>query len=329
VFRALILTTAMTACGRIGFDVNADGVGAPAPPSCSDLPATCGPNGNTSCCDSPLVPAGMFKRSYDVAVDGLFSDPSSPATVSSFRLDRYVITVGRFRQFVEMAGGTQSNPPAAGSGAHPKISGSGWDPSWNASLVVDALALRAALACNVLQTWTDMPAGNENRPMNCINWYEAMAFCIWDGGFLPTEAEWNYVATGGDEQRAYPWSTPAGSTTIDNSHASYNDGTDCVGDGLPGCMQTDLVPVGSKPAGDGRWGQADLAGNVFEWTLDYYATPYAVPCDDCANLAGVDRIARGGAFSYPASCVRTASRFCNMPHPPTNRVEVVGARCAR
>lgn len=134
----------------------------------------------------------------------------------------------------------------------------------------DTVELVTWVKCNsTTQTWTDTPAGNEHRPMNCVSWYEAMAFCVWDGGYLPTEAEWNYAAAGGDQQRVYPWSSPAGSLTpVDGSHASYWDGTNCVGDGAAGCAVTDLVAVGTKPLGDGRCGQSDLAGNVAEWVLD-------------------------------------------------------------
>ena len=135
-------------------------------------------------------------------------------------------------------------------------------------------------------TWTDLPAADENRPINCLSWYEAMAFCAWDGGYLPTEAEWNYAAAGGDQQRAYPWSSPASAVALDGTHASYRDATNnCVGDGMPGCAVTDLAVVGSKPAGVGRWGQVDLAGNVYEWTRDWFDANYPVPCMDCANLA--------------------------------------------
>jgi formylglycine-generating enzyme len=179
------------------------------------------------------------------------------------------------------------------------------------------------LKCDsTFQTWTDTPAANEQRPMNCITWYEAMAFCLWDGGYLPTEAEWNYAAAGGDEQRAYPWSSPANSLTLDGAYASYN----CIGDGTSGCAVTDLVVVGTKPLGDGRWGQSDLAGNVWEWTLDWY-TPYVNPCIDCASLTGTTyRVYRGGSCGHAATYLRAGLRNRNSP---AVRYNDIGVRCAR
>lgn len=233
--------------------------GAPQALSCVHLAATCGAVGNDNCCNSPKVPGGSYDRSYDIAGDSVSGNTNSPATVSDFRLDKYLVTVGRFRVFVAAGMGTQMKPPGQGEGAHSKVANSGWNVSWNANLVTTTADLIAALQCDSrYQTWTDLPAANEHRPINCITWYEAMAFCAWDQGHLPTEAEWNYAAAGGDDQRAYPWSNPASSTLIDGSHVSYNDGANCVGDGAAGCAVTDLVPVGSKPLGDGRWGQSDL-----------------------------------------------------------------------
>ncbi|HSR98490.1 MAG TPA: formylglycine-generating enzyme family protein [Kofleriaceae bacterium] len=251
---------------------------------------------------------------------------NAPATISGFRLDRFETTVGRFRAFASAGLGTQANPPAASAGAHPSLPGSGWDSTWNASLTANLAALIAALKCDSLRTWTDSPGVNENRPINCVTWYEAMAFCIWDGGYLPTEAEWNYAAAGGNEQRAYPWSMPAGSRSIDGAHASYLNGTDCIGDGMPGCTVFDLVEAGAKPLGDGKWGHSELAGNVVEWSLDLLDT-YPASCTDCANLTiGSSRVTRGGAFDNGPDDARSAFRI---GAPPQARSSTLGFRCAR
>ena len=91
-------------------------------------------------------------------------------------------------------------------------------------------------------TWTaSSTGGQENLPINCVNWYEAYAFCIWDGGFLPSEAEWEYAAAGGSEQRQYPWGTTAPGTM--NQYAIY--GSYYTGN------STGLAPVGTAAAGRG------------------------------------------------------------------------------
>jgi formylglycine-generating enzyme required for sulfatase activity len=314
-----------------------DGSGADAPTSnivsCMGLARTCGVNRGDDCCNSPVVPgdfpAESYFRSYDFAGDSNSGDVSAPASVSDFRLDKYEVTVGRFRAFVHAGTGTQANPPVSGAGAHLGIVGSGWDASWNNNLPATADAFAARLKCDsTFQTWTDTAADNEDRPINCVSWYEAMAFCVWDSGYLPTEAEWNYAAAGGSEQRAYPWSKPAGALTLDASHASYEVGSNCVGDGLPGCAITDLLVVGSKPAGDGRWGQSDLAGNVVELLLDWNGA-YPTPCTNCANLIPADfRVFRGGGFKDTAANLRTGMRDF-FDAFPASRAALFGVRCAR
>jgi sulfatase modifying factor 1 len=299
-------------------------------------PANCGPNANANCCASSIVPGNaagatnagmMFYRGYDVATDN-HNDMSFPATVSDFRLDTYEVTVGRFRAFVEAGMGTQANAPAAGAGAHAKILASGWDAGWNGGLSANTTTLKANLKCQAThQTWTDSPGSNENLPMTCTTWYEAFAFCIWDGGYLPTEVEWNYAASGGSEQRAYPWSSPASSTTIDCSFANYyvNNpaGTYCV-NGTTGALNR----VGSEsPKGDGRFGQSDLAGNVYEWNLDSYNSSYPATCNDCADLtSNQSRVYNGGSLHNFDIFQRTSRRNGNGPEA---RATGVGVRCAR
>jgi len=188
------LLVAAVGCGGGGGD---DGL---PPASCQALASTCGPTASAPCCESPEIPGGQFFRSYDGSPE--FSNSAYPATLSAFRLDKYEVTVGRFREFVNAEMGTQQHPPEPGAGArtlNELPDQGGWDPAWNTNLPLVTLSLISSLKCDpTFQTWEDAPGSSENRPINCVTWYEAMAFCIWDGGFLPTEAEWNYAASGGD-----------------------------------------------------------------------------------------------------------------------------------
>jgi formylglycine-generating enzyme required for sulfatase activity len=151
-----------------------------------------------------------------------------------------------------------------------------------------------------------------------MDWYDAMAFCIWDGGYLPTEAEWNFAAAGGSEQRAYPWSNPPTSLVADSSEATF-------GCSQP-CSLADIGRVGAKPTGDGVWGHADLGGNLIEWVLDFSGA-YPTPCTDCANLVDSGaHVFRGGSFFDATDYLRASWRLSGTPD---NRSTAFGMRCAR
>jgi formylglycine-generating enzyme required for sulfatase activity len=285
--------------------------------------SNCGPNGDDNCARSLLVPGGTFYRG---------TDTSYPATVSSFRLDKYEVTVGRFRKFVDawLAGWR----PQTGSGKHTHVNGSsglvsvaggnetGWDMSWTAYVgapAIDAVipALPAAatkaewdanLSCG--GNWTAIVGTNETRPADCFNWFDAYAFCIWDGGFLASEAEWEYAARGGSQQRIYPW----GSSSPTPFLAVYG--------------RSSTANVGSVPGGNGTWGHSDLAGNLWEWNLDWEQPSFSSSCVDCTELGDSTALRqhRGGAFSDGISFLLAAGRRSS---PPARRDNHLGSRCAR
>ncbi len=283
------------------------------PPSCVSLARNCGHSRNADCCASSIIPGGTYDRS---------DDAHAPATVSDFRLDTYEVTVGRFRRFHDAY--SQDIIPA-GAGRNPNDpEDPGWDVSWNTNLPADRDALVADVqwCSSSFAAYTDAPGPNETKPIACIDWYEAFAFCAWDGGRLPTEAEWNYAATGGSEQRTYPWGeTQVGADTTLAIYGCYYDGTGTC------TSEQNSAPVGSAPAGDGRWGQADLGGSVWEWVLDWYA-PYSEACSNCADLEPTkNRVLRGGSFYDPLTYLATAYR-ANI-FDPTVQAFDVGVRCAR
>jgi len=292
------------------------GSGAPSvPPSCRDMLGNECQGG--SCCESPLVPGGPLAQGEPDAFD---------STVSSFRMDRYEVTVNRFRRFVAgyEAWRIQGNP-TAGAGAHPQIASSGWNATWSQNLPSSATALTSIVKCNTdYASWTDDEPVNDTEPMNCVSWYEAFAFCIWDGGRLPTEAEWEYAAVGGSNDTVYPWGNTPVPDGIDGSYAVYN----CLGDGMTGCAPPDIRPVGTKPLGRGRYLHRDLAGSIWEWVFDSFA---AYPTTARSNYANVDmgatRVARGGHWSAAAADLRSATRHAR--DPGDRYYGIYGMRCAR
>lgn len=289
----------------------------PNKPNCADLTAKCA---GESCCTALNVPGGSFNRLNDAAF---------PATVSDFRLDKYEVTVGRFRAFVNAGKGMKTSAPAEGAGAHPKIPGSGWKAAYTAMLTDN---LSDAVKCDpaLYNAYTDAPGANDTLPMNCVTWAESQAFCIWDGGRLPTETEWNYAAAGGIEQRLYPW----GTTSMDNTRGAWGcqSGDSIAEPGAPLCKFSDYTAVGTHAAGAGKWGHQDMAGGVWERVLDSFNEPFpTTPCNDCAETATVPAgtVIRGGGLNWAESYLRTSDRSLVNSETHETRTNTVGFRCAR
>jgi sulfatase modifying factor 1 len=315
-----------------------DAGGSNTPPSCAASGpglSSCG-KAAESCCASSSVPAGTYDRTYFSGDAGTSADP---ATISTFWLDKYDVTVARFRQFVAVAvpaDGGLGWRPAAGAGKHvhlnggkgllnvgPTDAGVANELGWSSADDANISPTTANLACSTLSTWTAAPGSREGLPINCVNWWEAYAFCIWDGGFLPSEAEWEFAAAGGSQQRLYPWGATAPGTG--NQYAIYN----CdYPNGSGACTDvSSIAPVGTPTLGTGLWGQLDLAGEMWQWTADWYKPAYVDPCVDCASLTGgSSRILRGGSYLDDSSNLLPTYRNAN---DPQIRNDFIGVRCAR
>jgi formylglycine-generating enzyme required for sulfatase activity len=244
--------------------------------------------------------------------------------------------VGRFRQFVSACNG--GYVPPAGSGKHTHLNGgqgladsdgpgsyeTGWQTTDNGNIAPTDTNLACQLGWS---TWTTSAGGQEDLPIGCVNWYEAYAFCIWDGGFLPSEAEWRYVVAGGSAELEYPWGlTDPGTGSQYAIYGCYYPS------GLASCIGVgNMAPVGAATLGASLWGQLDMAGEEETWNLDGYpGSAYGSGCVDCASLSSPSTrsIAVGGYFALPASQLLPSLRGRGGGAPTMRRI-YVGVRCAR
>jgi len=139
------------------------------------------------------------------------------------------------------------------------------------------------------------PAGKSNHPVVLVSWNDAQAYCQWAGLRLPAEEEWEKAARGTDG-RLYPW----GNQSPDKTLCNFNQN------------ERGTTPVGKySPKGDSPNGCADMAGNVWEWTMSKYdASTYAL---------------RGGSWSSSVNLVRTAPRYWVVP---SDGDYIIGFRCS-
>jgi formylglycine-generating enzyme required for sulfatase activity len=156
------------------------------------------------------------------------------------------------------------------------------------------------------------PCVHGNYPMSCLTREQAESYCAFVGGRVPTEAEWEKAARGTDA-RIYPWG---------------NDAVTCALANMDGCAK-DLEPVGAHPGNASPYGVLDLAGNVVEWTRDFYDAHYyqsSPPVDPSGPPTGTHYVGRGGGYLSEAIWQRASSRDS---YPAGYTRISMGVRCVR
>jgi len=151
----------------------------------------------------------------------------------------------------------------------------------------------------------------DSHPVAQVSARDALAYCMFQGARLPTEAEWEFAARGLDGRR-YPWGNVKPDQSKSDHFANYGTDSCCAPSTADGFAYT--APVGSYPLGASPYGVEDMAGNVWEWT----STPFPGNPDH--------QVIRGGGWGNNNYCLRVSYRHGN---PPDIGLDMVGFRCAR
>ena len=207
--------------------------------------------------------------------------------------------------------------------------------------VADYKACVDAGKCGAPQVvWSDAQAlcnygrpGAESDPVNGVTWQQAVAYCAFTGGRLPSEAESEFAARGRCPdssdlpagkaiQATYPW----GEAPATCAFAVLAEG------GKNGCGLGTTAAVGSKAEGESGLGVRDLIGNVWEWTADHYdASYYATsPAKNPKGPAsGTTRVLRGSSFFAAATDPSSPESWRRKQSIPTAAGHSIGFRCAQ
>lgn len=270
------------------------------------------------------------------------SPEQTSVTVGSFTIDTHEVTVARFRAFWQARISDEGASLRVRPVRYPDLDGTTrQETAWGAVPGAEPALQSASNPCN----WSREPSPRDSHPINCIAWWTAQEFCVWDrgeaslgtlaNGRLPTEAEWEYAAHGRAVPaeglapgRTYPWgmTDPDGDDMMTCTRTLWNS--------CPGSDGALTRRVGSFAASGGLF---DMAGNVDEWTADlgtaYMSGPSTNPCVNragrrdplCQSATTVNRVLRGGSFlSFQNAFLRSAARAFN---GPGYGVSIVGFRC--
>lgn len=248
------------------------------------------------------VPAGAFVMGSDAGEKN--ERPTRRVQLSAYWIDRTEVTASSFARFAEAARYRTTAEQE------------GWAWVWDEALKKGEGWWRREKGVS----WRN-PAGKgsdwkavPDQPVSQVGWPDADAYCRWAGRRLPTEAEWEHAARGGDGRR-YSWGSER-----DPKRANLKGGED----GFPG-----VAPVARFPQGASPFGALDMAGNVWEWVADWYhpqAYKTMAAKDPKGPAKGTRRVVRGAAWGSPIEWATTTNRYDRLPPYRNNKI---GFRCAQ
>lgn len=249
-----------------------------------------------------FIPAGEFIMGAPPEAPSFCEAPEKPAHnvyLDEFWIDKYEVTNSQYHECVKAG---RCSQPHFDDGECVLLQGEKWQKG-------------------VLPG--DFRGGTQ--PVVCVDWEQARNFCKWAGKRLPTEAQWEKSARGTDG-RLYPWGNEWRNGVANFCDMScklrwrdetYNDGFEFTAE------------VGSFPFGASPYGVHDLAGNVWEWTADWYDECYYAISERANPLgaqSGEYRVIRGGSWHLDPPQLRATNR---KSAAPTESFSYLGFRCAR
>jgi formylglycine-generating enzyme len=298
------------------------------------------------------IPDGAFRMGSDAHYPE--ERPAHRVKVDGFWIDRYAVTNADFAAFIAATGyltfAERPLDPALYPGAKPELLKPG--------SAVFRMPKRPVRPRDFLDWWEYTPGadwrrpegpgsstiGRENEPVVHVAFEDAAAYAAWAGKDLPTEAEWEYAARGGLDGAEYCWGdafTPEGRWMANTWQGEF-PWRNHVEDGF-----AERAPVGAFPPNG--YGLFDMAGNVWQWTKDWYAAGHAhdpgQPCCAPRNPQGVAeersydaaqpgprvgrKVIKGGSYlCAPNYCqrYRPAARYPQMIDTTTSHI---GFRCVK
>ena len=298
--------------------------------------------------DMVWIPGGIVTMGSDHHYPE--ESPAHQVAVDGFWIDRHQVTNQQFRRFVKASGyvtvAERVPDPADYPGAKPEMLVAG-------SVVFAPPRSRVDMA-NHYNWWTWVPGANwrhpegpgsdlngrDRHPVLHVAREDVLAYAAWAGKALPTEAEWEYAARGGQEGLPFAWGhelAPGGRML-----ANYWQGTFPQQNlALDGYERT--APVGSFPPNG--YGLYDMIGNVWEWTIDWYRDRHVVGdcCGAPANPRNDDRegsvdaavtsapiprgVLKGGSFACAENYCQRYRPAARMHHPADTGTVHIGFRC--